>query len=126
MAHILIAEDERDIRDLIEFTLKVVAGHQVTVASNGQEAYELAQSAKPDLIMLDMRMPRMNGIEACKALKANEDVKDIPVVFLSAKAQDEQLQDGESAGAIGFINKPFAPDELIGQVGEILAKIGAA
>ena len=77
MAHILIAEDERDIRDLIEFTLKIVAGHQVTTASNGQEAYELAQSIKPDLIMLDMRMPKMNGLETCEALKANDDVKDI-------------------------------------------------
>ena len=123
MAHILIAEDERDIRDLIEFTLKVVAGHQVTAASNGEEAYKLAQTAQPDLIMLDMRMPKMNGLETCEALKANEDVKHIPVVFLSAKAQDDQMDAGLEAGAIGFINKPFAPDELIGQVSEILAKI---
>ncbi|MEO1664669.1 MAG: response regulator [Chloroflexota bacterium] len=125
MARILIAEDERDIRELIEFTLKIMAGHEVIAAANGEEAVSLARSERPDLIMLDMRMPKMTGIEAANALKADDDLKDIPVVFLSAKATDEQDSAGET-GAIGFINKPFAPDELITQVADILNRIGAA
>ena len=84
MAKILIAEDERDIRDLIEFTL-TFAGHQVFKAANGAEAVELAPKVMPDLIMMDVRMPRMTGYEACRQMKLMDKVKDIPVVFLSAK-----------------------------------------
>ena len=81
MAKILIAEDERDIRDLIEFTLRY-AGHEVVKAANGAEAVDLAPQVRPDLILMDVRMPRMTGYEACRALKDIDDVKNIPVVFL--------------------------------------------
>jgi len=67
MAHILVAEDERDIRELINFTL-TYAGHQVTQAANGAEALELATKVKPDLIMMDVRMPKMTGYEACRQM----------------------------------------------------------
>jgi two-component system alkaline phosphatase synthesis response regulator PhoP len=80
MAKILIAEDERDIRDLIGFTL-TYAGHEVHKASNGAEAVEMAPQVMPDLIMMDIRMPRMTGYEACRVLKEMDNVKDIPVVF---------------------------------------------
>jgi DNA-binding response OmpR family regulator len=123
MARILIAEDERDIRDLVEFTLKY-AGHDVVKASNGAEAVELAPSVKPDLILMDVRMPKMTGYEACRALKDMEDVRDIPVVFLSAKGQDVEMQTGLEAGAIDYILKPFAPDELTRRVAEILQGLG--
>lgn len=119
MATILIAEDERDIRDLIEFTLKY-AGHEVHKASNGAEAVEMAPQIMPDLIMLDIRMPRMTGYEACRAIKQIDTVKDIPVVFLSAKGQDSEISDGLDAGAYEYILKPFAPDELTRRIGEIL------
>jgi CheY-like chemotaxis protein len=68
MAHILVAEDERDIRELINFTL-LYAGHQVTQAANGAEAVELAPKVMPDLIMMDVRMPKMTGYEACRQIK---------------------------------------------------------
>ncbi len=89
MAHILVAEDERDIRELINFTL-MFAGHQVTLASNGAEAVERAQSTlttgtKPDLIMMDVRMPRMTGYEACRQIKSIGEFQNTPVIFLSAK-----------------------------------------
>ena len=125
MAHILIAEDERDIRDLIQFTL-TYAGHQVTAAANGEEAVTLAITAQPDLIMLDVRMPRMNGLAACGAIKADDTLKHIPVVFLSAKGADEELEEGKRLGAVGFISKPFAPDELVAQVSAILQQAGTA
>ncbi|MBN1681452.1 MAG: response regulator [Anaerolineae bacterium] len=122
MAKILIAEDERDIRDLIEFTLKY-AGHEVIKAKNGAEAVELAPQVKPDLILLDVRMPRMTGYEACRALKDMDDeVSSIPVVFLSAKGQQSEMDVGLSAGAYDYILKPFAPDQLTRRIAEILAK----
>jgi len=123
MANILVAEDERDIRELIAFTLQF-AGHQITQAANGAEAVELAPQIKPDLIMMDVRMPKMTGYEACEALKQNDEVKDIPVVFLSAKGQDEEIEAGLGAGAVAYILKPFAPDELTRRIGEILDDIG--
>ncbi|MBI5671567.1 MAG: response regulator [Chloroflexi bacterium] len=123
MAHILVAEDERDIRELINFTL-MFAGHKVTQASNGAEALELALQVRPDLIMMDVRMPKMTGYEACRQMKQNDDIRHIPVVFLSAKGQDEEVQTGIEAGAVAYILKPFAPEELTRRIGEILAQNG--
>jgi len=125
MASILIAEDERDIRDLIKFTL-TYAGHDVTTASDGQQAVELAAEIMPDLVMLDLQMPKLNGFQACQAIKGDDRTGDLPVVFLSAKgpeAEDEQI---EETGAIGFIMKPFSPDDLASRVNEILKQIGVA
>jgi CheY-like chemotaxis protein len=124
MAHILVAEDERDIRELINFTL-VYAGHEVTQASNGAEALELAPKVRPDLIMMDVRMPKMTGYEACRQIKQIEELKDVPVIFLSAKGQDEEVQTGLDAGAADYILKPFAPEDLARRVSEILKKNGA-
>ena len=123
MAKILIAEDERDIRDLVAFTLRF-AGHEVFTASNGEEAVEMAPKVNPDLILMDVRMPRMTGYEACKVMKADTDLKDIPVVFLSAKGQESEKQQGMEAGAEEYLLKPFAPDQLTQAIKTILAKFG--
>ena len=123
MAKILIAEDERDIRDLIAFTLRF-AGHEVYTAGNGEEAVELAPKVNPDLILMDVRMPRMTGYEACKIMKADPGLKDIPVVFLSAKGQESEIQQGLASGAEEYLLKPFAPDQLTSRVKVILAKFG--
>jgi len=123
MAHILVAEDERDIRELINFTL-TYAGHQVTQAANGAEALELATKVKPDLIMMDVRMPKMTGYEACRQMKQIDDLKNVPVVFLSAKGQDEEVQTGIEAGAVDYILKPFGPEDLVRRVSEILKQNG--
>lgn len=121
---ILVAEDERDIRELIGFTLRF-AGLDVTLTKNGEEAVEQAPQLKPDLIMLDVRMPKMSGYDACRALKKNPDTRSIPVVILSAKGQDGEIQEGKEAGADHYIVKPFAPDRLSEQVKEILRTTGA-
>lgn len=123
MAKILIAEDERDIRDLIAFTLRF-AGYEVFAAGNGEEAVEMTSKVNPDLILMDVRMPRMTGYEACRAIKSNVDVKDIPIVFLSAKGQESEIQQGLDAGAEDYLLKPFAPDQLTTRVKAILAKFG--
>jgi len=123
MGRILIAEDEKDIRDLISFTLSF-AGHDVTATSNGEEAYKKAVEILPDLILLDVRMPRMTGYEACEKIKADENTKDIPVVFLSAKGQEAEVNTGLAVGAKEYILKPFAPDLLAERVRAILAEMG--
>jgi CheY-like chemotaxis protein len=123
MAKILIAEDERDIRDLVAFTLRF-AGYEVVTAANGEEAVRLAPKENPDLILMDVRMPRMTGYDACRVLKSNPDLKDIPVVFLSAKGQESEIQTGMEAGAEEYLLKPFAPDQLTERVKSILAKFG--
>ncbi len=123
MARILIAEDEPDIRELVAFTLRF-AGHEVTPTNNGEEALHKAKEIIPDLIMMDVRMPKMTGYDACRAMKADAALKDIPVVFLSAKGQDAEIQIGLEAGAEEYLLKPFAPDQLVERVKAILAKFG--
>ncbi|MCX6058590.1 MAG: response regulator [Chloroflexi bacterium] len=123
MARILIAEDEPDIRELIAFTLRF-AGHEVTATPNGEEAVRQASLVNPDIILMDVRMPRMTGYEACRLMKADPALKDIPVVFLSAKGQDSEIQTGLDAGAEEYLLKPFAPDQLTQRIKAILAKFG--
>lgn len=124
MARILIAEDERDIRELIELVLTHMAQHEVIKATNGAEVVELAPQVMPDLIIMDVRMPRMTGYEACAALRQMEAVKGIPIVFLSAKGQESEIDTGLQVGADDYILKPFAPDELVQRVNEILQRFG--
>lgn len=121
MAKILIADDERDIRDLITFTLRF-AGHEVVPTSNGEEAYHTALKEAPDLILMDVRMPRMTGYEACEHIKAEPTLQHIPVVFLSAKGQESEVQTGLQAGAAEYILKPFSPDQLTERISAILAR----
>ena len=120
MACILFAEDEEDIRNLIAFTLNY-AGHQVIATANGEQALQASLHHTPDLVMLDVRMPRMSGYEACEKIKSNELTKNIPVVFLSAKGQENEIQTGLEIGAQEYILKPFSPEDLIKRINQILA-----
>ncbi len=121
MALILIAEDEKDIRELIQFSL-TFAGFEVQTVSNGKELVETAKSmsTKPDLIISDVRMPQMTGYEACVEIKKIPRLKNVPVILLSAKGQESEIQAGLESGAYEYILKPFAPDELIRRVSEII------
>ena len=123
MARILIAEDEPDIRELVAFTLRF-AGHEVITTSNGEEVLHQALQIIPDIIIMDVRMPKMTGYDACRAMKADIALKDIPVVFLSAKGQDSEVQTGLDVGAEEYLLKPFAPSQLAERVKAILAKFG--
>jgi DNA-binding response OmpR family regulator len=123
MAKILIAEDEPDIRELVAFMLRF-AGYEVLAASNGEEAVQAATREIPDLVLMDVRMPRMTGYDACRLMKANPDLRDVPVVFLSAKGQESEIQSGLEAGAEEYLLKPFSPDELTNRVRTILSKFG--
>jgi two-component system alkaline phosphatase synthesis response regulator PhoP len=119
MPNILVAEDEPDISNLIALTLKF-GGLEVISTSNGVDAVSHAQEDDPDLIILDVRMPRMSGYEACRRLKADESTAGIPIVFLSARGQENEVKAGLAAGGVDYILKPFAPDELIERVKELL------
>lgn len=123
MASILIAEDEPDIRELVAFILRY-AGHVVTTANHGEEAVRLAEQMIPDLVLMDVRMPRMTGYDACRAIKANPAIQHVPVVFLSAKGQENEVQAGLMVGAEAYLLKPFAPDQLTERIEAILAKYG--
>jgi len=125
MARILVAEDERDIRDLIVYTLGF-GGYEVIEAGDGEEAVRLAQEEAVDLILLDVRMPRMTGYQACTELKKDERTANIPIVFLSAKGQEDEIQKGLEVGAEEYILKPFAPDQLNKHVAKVLARFGKA
>jgi DNA-binding response OmpR family regulator len=119
---ILVAEDEPDIRGLIAFSLRY-AGYEVIEATDGQEAVEKAIGELPDLILLDVRMPKMNGYEACSSLKTRDSTQEIPVIFLSARGQEAEIKRGLELGAEEYILKPFAPDELYRRVGSILQRL---
>jgi DNA-binding response OmpR family regulator len=123
MAKILIAEDEPDIRELVLFMLRF-AGYEVIAATNGEEAVQTASREIPDLILLDVRMPRMTGYDACRLMKANPALRDVPVVFLSAKGQESEIQSGLDAGAEEYLLKPFSPAELTNRVRGILSRFG--
>lgn len=120
MAKIVVADDEQDIRDLLAFTLRF-AGHEVLAASNGEEALLMTQAEKPELVVLDVRMPRMNGLEACRHIKADPALSHIPVLFISAWGQESEIKSGMDAGAVGYVVKPFEPNQIILKVAELVA-----
>jgi CheY-like chemotaxis protein len=120
MAKILIAEDEPDILYLVSLTLER-AGHTVVAAENGKRAYDLALKELPDLVILDVRMPDLNGYEACRLMKAEPALQDIPVVFLSVRGA-ESIRDAFAAGASDYLLKPFSPQYLAQRVAQLLSK----
>jgi DNA-binding response OmpR family regulator len=118
---ILVVEDEPDIRGLITFSLEY-AGFTVVEALNGEEALDKAVVEQPDLVLLDVRMPKLNGYEVCKLLKAQDETRAIPIVFISARGQEAEIKQGLELGAEEYILKPFAPDELYRRVQVILQR----
>jgi DNA-binding response OmpR family regulator len=116
---ILVIEDEKDIRDLIVFTLQT-NDFQVIDAVNGQDGIQKATEIKPDLILMDVRMPKMSGFEACRILKRQKSTKAIPIVFLSAKGQEADIDAGLALGAAGYLLKPFDLDEPPRRIRQIL------
>lgn len=119
-AHVLVVEDEEDLASLVEVNLEL-AGHRVTVARDGGEGLERARELRPDLVLLDVMMPKMDGWQVLTALKADPAVADIPVVMLTAKVQDQDQIRGWSAGAAEYITKPFSPLSLSQVLKDVLA-----
>ena len=116
---ILVTDDDPVILRLLQVNLEL-EGYDVLLAHHGEEAYELAVAEHPDLIILDIMMPRMDGYETCEKLKATETTKDIPIVFLSAKAQQSDIEKGKEYGVSDYLTKPFDPTELLDVVERLI------
>ena len=119
---ILIADDDEDILELVRLRL-TRSGYETVLARNGAEALEAARERKPDLALLDVSMPAMNGYEVTEALKRDPLTKDIPVILLTARAQQTDVARGFEAGADDYITKPFSPQAL--QI-RVAAALGAS
>lgn len=120
MKKILIADDSVHIRDLMRATLE--ADFFLVEAANGEEALKKGRKEKPDLILLDVKMPRKTGIEACRQLKADPATKNIPVVMLTALKSSEDIRRGKEVGADAYFTKPFSPRALLDKVNGILER----
>lgn len=121
LGKILVVDDEADIIEFISYNLKK-EGYDVYTASNGKDAIPIAKKVKPDLILLDVMMPVMDGIEACKLIKADPDFKKTYVVFLTARAEEYSEIEGFNAGADDYIAKPIKPKVLISRLNAILRR----
>ncbi len=124
---VLVVDDDSDIRTLITWKLSL-AGYETIGEGDGEAAVVAAGGSsprapgiRPDLVLLDWTMPKMSGIEVCEVLRADPSTADIPIILLTAKAQESELARGLAAGADDYIVKPFSPNELLSRVGALLA-----
>jgi two-component system phosphate regulon response regulator PhoB len=122
--HILIVEDEEDIAELLEYNLDR-QGYQPESVGTGEDGLQLAREAMPDLILLDLMLPKLSGIEVCRSLKADPETSKIPVIMLTAKGEEEDIVAGFDAGADDYVTKPFRPKVLLARVKAVLRR-GAA
>jgi len=116
---ILVVDDEIYIVHILDFSLGM-EGYEVVTALDGEQALEKARSEKPDLIVLDIMMPKLDGYETCKRLKADAETKDVPVILLSAKGRNVDQKVGFEVGADDYITKPFSPRKLVERINAIL------
>ena len=123
---ILLAEDEEDIRKVAQISLQFRGGWAVTLAADGEECLAKAAQERPDLILLDCMMPKLDGYETCRRLKQDPDLREIPVIFLTAKSQESEVRKGLALGAVGYLIKPFNPMSLAAEIREILESDQAA
>ncbi|TKC05969.1 response regulator transcription factor [Pedobacter frigoris] len=122
---ILIVDDEPDILELIEYNLKK-EGYQVFLANNGQEGISIAKKVHPDLIILDIMMPKMDGIEACRLMRAIPEFKNTFMVFLTARSEEYSEIAGFNVGADDYIAKPIKPRALVSRINAILRRNSSA
>jgi len=116
---ILIIDDEPDILTIIKYRLEK-AGYHIITAGDGEEGFDAVKKNKPDLVLLDMRIPKMIGVEVCKKIKSDTELKNIPVVFITASQRTHVAQITEKFGAQDFIIKPFEPEELLSKIRRLI------
>lgn len=117
---VLLVEDEQDIRKVAQISLQFRGGWKVVVAGDGVDGLAMAAAERPDVILLDCMMPRMDGYETCRQLKLNPELQQIPVIFLTAKSQESEIRKGMQLGAVGYLVKPFNPMSLADEIMKIL------
>jgi CheY-like chemotaxis protein len=124
---ILVVDDNRDNRDILTFRLQLMGGFEILVASNGKEALEVAARARPDLILMDLRMPVMDGYEATQALRQTEWGKNMPIIAVTAGSTEEHREKALRVGCSDFIAKPIIDYSIIGEkIREIFSDSGRA
>lgn len=121
MARILVADDDVDIRELVEFKLSTM-GHDIVAVGDGAAAVEACRAQKPDLAVLDVMMPGVSGLDAIREIRADPSLADLPVILLTARAQESDVETGFHSGADDYITKPFSPRELASRVEALLVK----
>jgi DNA-binding response OmpR family regulator len=121
MSTILVADDDRDIRDLIVFKLQQ-AGHDVLWADDGVRALDTIRAERPELVILDVMMPGLSGVDVTRELRADDELTGVRVILLTARAQENDVQAGFSVGADDYVVKPFSPRELMSRVNALLAR----
>lgn len=119
---ILIVEDEPDMQMALKIRLESI-GFSVLLASDGLEGFQMAKKHMPDLMLLDIMLPKMDGFKVCKMLKLDNKYRRIPVVMLSAKSSETDIETGKKAGAEYYLTKPFRTDELLKIIRELMTKI---
>jgi DNA-binding response OmpR family regulator len=117
---VLIVDDEPNIVTALEFLLQR-SGYEVMAAQTGDEALKRVESFAPDVVLLDVMMPRISGYEVCRRMRERADWKHIKIIMLSAKGREAEVSKGVSLGADLYVTKPFSNNELVGKIGELLA-----
>jgi two-component system, OmpR family, alkaline phosphatase synthesis response regulator PhoP len=118
---ILIVDDEQDLLDLIEYNLKQ-QGFEVLTADNGNRGIQIARDEKPNLVLLDVMMPQMDGIEVCDRMREDPDLKNIPIIFLTARSDEKTEIEGLNKGADDYITKPISTSKLISRIKAVLRR----
>jgi CheY-like chemotaxis protein len=116
---ILIIEDEENLVELIKFRLET-NGYDVSVALDGEKGLEKILEIKPDLVLLDVRMPKMDGYEVCRRAKSNPELSDIPILILTAQAHDSEVNKAMESHPDAFLSKPFEPEDLLRNIKELI------
>jgi len=122
---VLVADDEEDIRSLVSVRLKR-AGYDVITAADGEEALLLVAARLPDLVVLDMMMPKATGLEVARNMREQPTTKDIPIILLTARAQEADVVSGFEAGVDDYMKKPFSPQDLQARVQALLERSAAS
>lgn len=120
-ASLLIVEDERDLLEVVRFSLSR-EGFQVRTAENGEDAIRLVRQQRPDLIVLDLMLPTIDGLAVCRAIRSTEQTQDIPIVMLTARGEEADIVRGLEAGADDYVTKPFSPKVLIARIQAVLRR----
>lgn len=120
---ILLIDDEPDIRAVAELSLEQVGGFSLDSAASGEEGLERARAQRPDLVLLDMMMPGLDGLETLALFRADPEIAGIPVIFMTARSQPAELEEYLAAGALGVILKPFDPMELPNEIRKLTAPL---